>query len=78
MEVPMVIGIGGVIRNSNHPTEILKGAVYDYTKPECTKPKKPKFFLDKKYIFASMGLLSSVDVELAFELLDKETINICQ
>lgn len=78
MEVPMVIGIGGVIRNSNHPTEILKGAVYDYTKPECTKPKNPKFFLDKKYIFASMGLLSSVDVELAFELLDKETINICQ
>ncbi len=76
MEVPIVIGIGGVIRNSNHPKEILKGALYDYTKPECTKPKNPKFFLDKKYIFASMGLLSTIAPELAFYLLDKETISI--
>jgi uncharacterized protein (TIGR01319 family) len=76
MEVPMVIGIGGVIRNSNHPKEILKGAMYDYMKPECTKPKNPKFYLDKKYIFASMGLLSAINPELAFDLLDRETVNI--
>lgn len=73
MEVPTVIGIGGVVRNSRHPEEILKGSLYDWQHPESTKPKQPKFYLDEKYIFAAMGLLSQVDEELAFELLEKET-----
>ena len=76
MNVPCVIGIGGVIRNSRRPEEILKGALYDFVHPECTKPRKPKFYLDSKYIFASMGLLRTVNPELAFELLDKETIEL--
>ena len=74
MNLPTVIGIGGVIRNSRHPEEILKGSLYDIMRSECTKPRNPKFYLDKKYIFASMGLLSMVDAELAFELLDKECV----
>lgn len=73
MEVPTIIGIGGVVRNSRHPQEILKGCLYDLQHPTSAKPKQPTFYLDKKYIFAAMGLLSSVDPELAFELLDKET-----
>ena len=76
MEVPTVIGIGGVVRNSRHPKQILSGALYDFMTPESTKPKNPKFYLDKKYIFASMGLLSMIDADLAFELLNKETIEI--
>lgn len=74
MSLPTVIGIGGVIRNSRHPEEILKGSLYDMMHPELTKPCRPKFYLDKKYIFASMGLLSMVDADLAFELLDKECV----
>lgn len=73
MEVPVVIGIGGVIRNSRHPEQILTGSLYDWRHPEYTKPKQPKLFLDQRYIFAAMGLLSQTDPELAFELLDKET-----
>ena len=76
MNVPCVIGIGGVIRNSRRPEEILKGSLYDFMHPECTKPRRPKFYLDQKYIFASMGLLRSINPELAFELLDKETIEL--
>ena len=76
MNVPSVIGIGGVLRNSRRPEEILKGCLYDFMHPECTKPRKPKFYLDRKYIFASMGLLRSINPELAFELLDKETVEI--
>lgn len=76
MEIPTVIGIGGVIRNSRHPEEILRGATYDLSTPESTKPRNPKFRLDKKYIFAAMGLLSTIDSETAFELLNKETIEI--
>lgn len=76
MNVPMVIGIGGVVRNSRRPAEILKGSLYDIRHAGCTKPRSPKFYLDKKYIYASMGLLSMIDRELAFELIKKETIEI--
>ncbi len=76
MEVPSVIGIGGAIRNSRHPSKILKGALYDFMRPDSTRPRRPKFYLDKRYIFAAMGLLRVVDPELAFELLDRETVEI--
>ena len=76
MNVPCVIGIGGVLRNSRRPQEILKGCLYDFVHPECTKPRNPKFYLDQKYIFASMGLLRTIAPELAFELLDKETVEL--
>ena len=76
MNVPCVIGIGGVLRNSRRPEEILKGCLYDFMRPECTKPRNPKFYLDQKYIFASMGLLRAINPELAFELLDKETVEL--
>lgn len=76
MEVPAVIGIGGVIRNSRRPQEILKGTLYNFATPECTKPKNPRFYLDQKYIFASMGLLSLIDPDLAFDILDAETIEL--
>ena len=76
MNVPCVIGIGGVLRNSRRPQEILKGCLYDFVHPECTKPRNPKFYLDQKYIFASMGLLRAINPELAFELLDKETVEL--
>lgn len=73
MEVPTVIGIGGVIRNSRHPRQILQGTLFDMMSPTSTKPRNPRFYLDKQYIFASMGLLQDVDKELAFDLLDRHT-----
>ncbi|MBO5612505.1 MAG: glutamate mutase L [Prevotella sp.] len=76
MNVPMVIGIGGVVRNSRHPKEILKGSLYDVRHAGCTKPRSPKFYLDQRYIYAAMGLLSMTDRELAFELIKKETVEI--
>ena len=78
MRVPVVIGIGGVVRNSRHPEEILKGCFYDIRHPECTTPKHPTLYLDKRYIYASMGLLSTIDAELAFELLRHETVEIAK
>ena len=73
LEVPAVIGIGGVVRNSRRPVEILKGALYDLRRSECTKPLHPKFYLDERYIYASMGLLSMIDPDLAFDIMTKET-----
>lgn len=75
-QVPFVLGIGGAILNSPNPKEVLKGALYDPMRYESAKPKKPAFLLDKRYIMASMGLLSSADPELALELMKKEVVTL--
>lgn len=75
-EVPYVLGIGGAIVNSPTPVEILKGSKYDIQRYDCAKPKNPKYLLDKRYIMASMGLLSSIDADLALEIMKKEIIEI--
>lgn len=69
-----IIGIGGTIINSDHPPAILKGALYNSQKPQILKPRQPEFLLDRKYIFASMGLLSSIDPELALYFMKKEIV----
>ncbi len=70
---PYVIGIGGVIVHSEHPRYMLEGAKADadYTH---AKPKNPTYLLDKKYIFASMGLLSAIDADLALKIMKEEII----
>jgi uncharacterized protein (TIGR01319 family) len=74
--IPYIIGIGGAIINSGNPSEILEGAKYNTHKFNSMKPINPQYMLDKKYIFASMGLLSLEDAELALEILKNEIIAI--
>lgn len=71
-EVEYVVGIGGVLVNSTNSTDILKGAQADKQNLMSLKPKHPKFLLDRKYIFGSMGLLSEVDADLALAIMKKE------
>jgi uncharacterized protein (TIGR01319 family) len=71
-EVPAVIGIGGALINSKDPVKILAGSKYDSQRFMYAKPRRPKYYLDSKYIFASMGLLSSVDPMLALKILKRE------
>lgn len=72
-EVPYVVGIGGSIINNAHPERILNGAEKKASRdPMFAKPKAPKYMLDKKYIFASMGLLSSFEPKLALAIMKKE------
>lgn len=75
-EIPFVIGIGGIIVNSNNPRFILEGSLYNPVSYEFAKPKSPKFLLDKRYIFASMGLLSARAPDLALNLLKNELTKI--
>lgn len=76
-EVNRVIGIGGTLVNSNHPEKILSGARFNPQQYQFLKPKNPQYYLDKKYVFASMGLLSIVDPELALHFM-KEEIKLIQ
>lgn len=71
-----VIGIGGAIINAKKPTYILEGAKKQNNDYIYAKPLNPNYYIDKKYIFASMGLLSSIHPELALSLLKKEIIEI--
>ena len=71
-EVELVVGIGGVLVNAENPNNILEGSKADKQNLMSLKPKSPKYLLDKKYIFASMGLLCSLDAELALAIMKKE------
>lgn len=71
-EIPYVIGIGGAIINSRHPEVILEGACFNLKKYNYMKPKNPAYLLDEQYIFASMGLLSTADPELALCLMKEK------
>lgn len=75
-EVAHVIGIGGVIANSPHPAHILEGVKSEGEKSPHAKPKQPGYLVDKRYIFASMGLLSQKDKELALKLLKREIVSL--
>ncbi len=75
-EVTHVIGIGGVIANSPHPAHILEGVKSEGEGTPHAKPKRPGYLVDKRYIFASMGLLSQENKELALKLLKREIVSL--
>lgn len=75
MDLPYLIGTGGVIVNSENPEEILKAANYNQEDPESLKPKDPKFLIDREYILSSMGLLAMVDGNMAVRMLKKYIVN---
>ena len=60
--------------NAENPNNILEGAKADKQNLMSLKPKNPKYLLDKKYIFASMGLLCAMDAELALSIMKNEII----
>ena len=71
-DLPYVIGIGGVIKNSENPVKMLQSAVYDMEKGGRMFPKKPDFLLDSNYIFSAMGLVGIFDKELALAIMKQE------
>ena len=75
-QVPRLIGIGGALINSSDPARILSGSRFNPQRYEYAKPKEPQFYLDKRYIIASMGLLSQVAPEVALTILQREVLPI--
>lgn len=71
-EVPLVIGIGGALSNSVDPAKILSGAKYNSARYMYSKPKDPVYMIDSKYVFASMGLIASVNRAAALKILKEE------
>lgn len=73
-QIPYLIGIGGAIVNTEHPYKILDGAKKLASDTHLAKPINPEYLIDKKYIFASMGLLSTKYPDVALEILKREVV----
>jgi uncharacterized protein (TIGR01319 family) len=75
-DITKLIGIGGPIINATNPSKILESGLYSLANHNILKPTCPKLYLDKKYIFASMGLLSKINPSLALSIMKKEVLEI--
>ncbi len=71
-QIPLVIGIGGAIINSPNPSEIITGAIKTKSEFCHAKPTNPEKKIDRRYILASMGLLSMDDKESALNIMKNE------
>lgn len=69
--VNTVIGTGGVLVNSKNPKVILNKVEANVNTLYELRPKQPTYLLDKDYILASMGLLSTIDPVLALKIMKK-------
>ncbi len=69
--VGTVIGTGGPVIHARHPGELLRRAVYREDDPASLKPKKPRFYVDGRYILYAVGLLAQVAPAKAFNLARK-------
>lgn len=71
MDLPVVIGTGGILAYTEHPEEILQASVFTMEEPQSLKPRNPQFYLDADYILSSMGLLATIDEDMAVRVLKK-------
>lgn len=76
MEIPFVLGTGGVIVNSENPKDILEASSFTMEDPTSLKPTHPKYLLDKEYILSAMGLLAMIDDNKAVRMLKKYIVEI--
>ena len=62
-----IIGTGGIIVHNQHPEKILTAAL-SKTEETILTPENSELYVDKDYILSAIGLLSTVDKELAFDI----------
>ena len=70
-EVQKVVGTGGVFAHREDGEEILRQAL-ERRAPRSLAPREPELGIDRNYILAAAGLLSSLDPEAAMRLLRRE------
>ena len=73
-DVSRIIVTGGALIHTKRTAEIASHALYSPLTPMSLKPKKADVLVDRKYILASMGLLSTVYPDIALRIMKKELI----
>ena len=74
--VKIMIGIGGPILHSLHPTDILKQALFDPSSKETLLPEKLEYYLDRSYVISCLGLLASRYPDKILRIMKKSLENI--
>lgn len=72
IEVPAMIGTGGVLIGSEAREDILREGFFNQEEPESLKPKGPDLYIDESYVFSAMGLLSMIDESMAVRMMKKD------
>jgi len=70
-EVKSIILTGGALLKGEGLGQVLKAASFDGANPSSLKPKQLQASIDRRYILAAMGLLSTVNPEAALTIMEK-------
>ncbi|MBQ7624505.1 MAG: glutamate mutase L, partial [Clostridia bacterium] len=70
--VTKVVVTGGSLIHTDNTDKIAAHALYDPATPMSLKPFKADILVDRKYILASMGLLSAYYPQTALRIMKKE------
>ena len=70
--VKQIVVTGGSLIHAARTEEIAVKALYSPMKPQSLRPKKANVWIDKTYILAAMGLLSSYHPKTALRIMKKE------
>ena len=72
--VKKIVVTGGSLIHTRRTAEIASSALYSPTRPNSLRPKEADVLVDRKYILAAMGLLSSYYPEAALRIMKKELL----
>lgn len=71
-KVKQIVVTGGSLIHAKRTVEIASHALYSPARPNSLKPKEAGVWVDRKYILAAMGLLSSYYPAAALRIMKKE------
>ncbi len=74
-KVKQIVVTGGSLIHAKKTLEIAKFALASFDNPVSLRPKSANVWVDKKYILAAMGLLSSYHPKTALRIMKKEIKN---
>lgn len=71
-KVKQIVVTGGSLIHTKRTAEIAKNALYSPAQPNSLRPKQADVWVDRTYILAAMGLLSSHYPQAALRIMKKE------
>jgi uncharacterized protein (TIGR01319 family) len=69
--VGIVVGTGGVFAHHHQARFILQDAVADRRDPFLLAPRRPRLYLDRRYVFWAAGLLTEGEPQVGLRLLKR-------
>ena len=70
--VKQIVVTGGSLIHTKRTADIAKHALFSPTQPGSLRPKKADVWVDRKYILAAMGLISTRYPQVALKIMKKE------